>query len=636
MTSAGTRPETTSGKAAERDAGALILALQAQRRLPRHTAHYWDQYCALLQALCRASAVLLVQRDGADWRVLGQECGSDAWLAGSWRQALDDLGQRALQNGYAFSPMQDDARRLRIVATVRTSGIGEALLVIDIPEKERGQLNEVVMRAMLAADFTEAPTVPVATATAPSGVTALATMEQPHAVNDGMLDMLDLAVQVMHEQRFSAATLLLVNGIAAHFGAAQVAFGWLRQSGPHTVAVSHIDRFEHNTQNIALLEDVFLEALEHSAPVWHVQEQPDPLLFAHARLARLLEFPCLYTLTIADAIGTRKAVLLLSFAAALPEPPASADLLLAMGVLQPWLQELQLRDRWWGPRLADWSKQRIMRWIGPGQVWGRCTVALLSLLLLVVLFGSWNYRVEALSQLTTDSTRIISAQFDSRIDEVLVNTGDSVVKGAALALLDTRELQQQEMDVLAERQRLSAEADKARAANNLAELEIAQARYAQADARLTRVTYYLSQARMVAPFDGVVIDGERKDLLNAPVKKGDKLFRVARIDGLYVEMLVPEREVRYVKPNATAVLRLLSRPDDTIRIKLSTFIPMAQVKGQEGNHFLIKAELLQAPEAWWRPGMSGIVLIDAGRQNIGWILTHKVLDTLRVKLWWLW
>jgi hypothetical protein len=100
-------------------------------------------------------------------------------------------------------------------------------------------------------------------------------------------------------------------------------------------------------------------------------------------------------------------------------------------------------------------------------------------------------------------------------------------------------------------------------------------------------------------------------------------------------MMVPEREIRYVRPGAQGTLRLVARPDLTIPFKLSTIIPMAQVKGQEGNHFMIKAKLERAPEAWWRPGMSGMARIDAGRQNIFWIWTHRFTDNLRMKLWWL-
>lgn len=37
---------------------------------------------------------------------------------------------------------------------------------------------------------------------------------------------------------------------------------------------------------------------------------------------------------------------------------------------------------------------------------------------------------------------------------------------------------------------------------------------------------------------------------------------------------------------------------------------------------------------WIRPGMSGVVKIDAGKRSILWILTHKVVDFLRLYFWW--
>ena len=683
------------------DAGSLIQALNEHRRLPHDAPGYWNDYCALMLALCRASAVLIAQRaSSGGWRLLGQHSVGDDWAARNWEPALADLAARSLEKGYAFTPLQDDARRLRILATVRTSGLGEAILILDIPERERGELNEMMMRAMLATDFSagkapprtasaasatpvppSAPATPevsafFANAARASGAsvsaaaaeappddaaprshlaresagaaaqplnaaapdapgTALALTHALDVNSDGTLAMLDLAAQVMNEKRFRAATLLLVNGVASHFGAAQVALGWLTQGALRTVAISHVDRFEHNTENVHLLEDVFVEVLGHSGAVWRAATDIDPLFAAHAKLSRVLDFAHLYALPLNDVAGVTKAVLLFGFKESRQAPPRTAELTLAMGFLQPWLQELQQRDRWWGARLRDWATQKLTGWIGPGHVWGRFSAVVLSLLLLFALFGKLEYRIEASAQLTTDSTRLISAQFDGRVESVAVSAGDAVQAGTVMATLDTRELRQQELDIRADRERLSAEADKARAVNNLAELGISEARLAQADARLARVVQYLEQASAVAPFDGVVVAGERKDLLNAPVKKGDNLFRVARIDGLYIEILVPERDVRFVKPGAMGELRLLSRPDQHIPFHLSTFIPMAQVKGQEGNHFLIKAKLEQAAPSWWRPGMSGIVLIDGGKQNVSWIFTHKLIDTLRIKLWWL-
>ena len=92
--------------------------------------------------------------------------------------------------------------------------------------------------------------------------------------------------------------------------------------------------------------------------------------------------------------------------------------------------------------------------------------------------------------------------------------------------------------------------------------------------------------------------------------------------------------MRHIQPGATGEVALLSHPDHNIPIRISSVIPVAQVKGQEGNQFMITAELMQAPQEWWRPGMTGLARIDVGSKNIVWILTHRVLDNLRLMLWW--
>ena len=617
----------------ELDASALIALIQAHRKMPRDKPGYWDEYCALIKILCRASAILFVRKDAdGNWVLLGKDCAPNEWLIGVWSESIADIGERSMQKGFAFSPMQDDAKRLHILTMVRANGLADALLVMDIPERERAQLNELILRALLATDF---PAGESGTATPAPPVT---TIKEPEQRTDaGLLELLDLAAQVMNEQSFAAATLVLVNGLAAHYKSAQASLGWLKGESMRVVAVSHLDRFERNTQNIGLLEDAFFEILGEEAEVWFPVEEGNALaLTSQEALRNALGFAEQCSVPLRDSAGTTGAVVFLGFQEPLIERPKISNLMIIMELLQPWLQDLKARDRWWGGRLATSIRGSLERFFGAGHVWRRTFALVGSVFLLLVLFGQWDYRIEAMSQLTTDSTRFISAQFDGRVEEVHATAGDVVKEGTVLAALDTRELRQQEMDIRAERQRLGAEADKARALGNLAESEIAQARSAQAEARLNRVLQYLAQARSIAPFDGVIVDGERKELLNAPVKKGDKLFRVARIEGLYVELLVPERDIRYVKPDAVGQLRLLSRPDQKISFKLSVFIPMAQVKGQEGNHFLIKAKLQQEPEDWWRPGMSGTALIDGGMQNIGWILTHRAIDTLRMKLWWLW
>jgi multidrug efflux pump subunit AcrA (membrane-fusion protein) len=200
--------------------------------------------------------------------------------------------------------------------------------------------------------------------------------------------------------------------------------------------------------------------------------------------------------------------------------------------------------------------------------------------------------------------------------------------------MDTTDLQQQLAEVQSEIGRYAAEEDKARAGGALAEMQVAQARRVQSEARLKRVAYFLQQARTEAPFDGVVVEGERRNLLGSSVKRGDKLFRIAQVRDLYVVLQVPEHAIRELRGDADAELLLLSQPNQPIRLKISSFVPMAQVKGEEGNQFVLKAQILDPVAPWWRPGMTGLAKIEAGSRNISWVLFHRTIDKLRLWLWW--
>jgi multidrug efflux pump subunit AcrA (membrane-fusion protein) len=192
----------------------------------------------------------------------------------------------------------------------------------------------------------------------------------------------------------------------------------------------------------------------------------------------------------------------------------------------------------------------------------------------------------------------------------------------------------QASDYQSEATRFMAEADRARALNQAAETEIALARAQQAQAKYDRAMFQLKQATLQAPFSGVVVEGERKELTGMPVRQGDQVLKLARIEGLYGVLSVSERDIHFVPENARGVIRLLSAPDQLIPFEMETLVPTAQVRGQAGNQFLIRVKLLQDPQPWWRPGMSGLALIEGGDRNVLWLMTHKLVDTIRLMLWW--
>jgi len=613
----------------QHDARSLLLALHELRKAPVD-AGYWASFCPLVAALCRARAAVAVQRQGDAWATLGQGGTQPAWLAAAWPQLVADVAGRAAGNGFAYTPAADDAGEARLFAAVRVLGAGEALLLLDIAQQERGMLNELLMRAMLVADVAARPVQAMPATAAATGAVAA-----PRMADGGLLAMLDLVSQVMQTPSFELATLKLANGLAAHFGLVLCALGWEKGSGMHAVAVSHLERFERKSENIRLIEAALDEAAAEEMALGHPPAEGLPAGGpAHAALCDGLGYAQVCTLPQRDAQGNVQSVLLLAWPQALPRLPEFGSLLLALDMLQPWLADLQQRDRWWGRRLAGWAQDHIEQLAGPGHPWIKAGAAAASLLVLYGTFGTWDYKVEATAQLTTDATRMVSAQFDGRVDVVRATAGDLVKQGAVLAVLDTRDLRQQEVEARAECQRYEAEAARHRADDNLADMEVSLARLAQAQARLARLRDYIAHATNVAPFDGVVVEGERKDLLGLPVKKGDHLFRIAQVQGLYVMLHVPERDIRDIQPGARGELSLLARPDQKIPFELNALIPVAQVKGQEGNQFMLTARLLAQPESWWRPGMTGAGRVEVGPRNVAWVATHRLVDAIRMKFWW--
>ena len=77
----------------------------------------------------------------------------------------------------------------------------------------------------------------------------------------------------------------------------------------------------------------------------------------------------------------------------------------------------------------------------------------------------------------------------------------------------------------------------------------------------------------------------------------------------------------------------LSRPEQTLSLKVDLVLPSAVEK--EGVNLFAARARIEAPEAeWWRPGMSGVAKINAGQRSLLWIISHRTVDFLRLKLWW--
>lgn len=619
-----------SGAARPSQPVALIDALHALRVGPRG-ADFYDQYSALAQALCGAECALVVTCSDTTAQVLGGS-GPAQEQALLLQAATPERWSASADKGYSHDTLRKADGLGLVLILVRLLDVQPSALLLALPERQRAHLKEALVRAMLLRDLrADSPRES-------SLSSAVALADGAGGSSQGLLQALSLATEVMQAPRFGAGALSLVNGLIRLYGLRQAALCW--RTGGHTevLAISHLERFEKTSRLVQAMQAAANEvlAVDRVLSVDAVTAQDPQALVppAHVVLLQSLEgVQAVDSLPVRDSSGQTQAVVLCASDGSGLKPQALNDLLLMLELVLPQLTEARQQQMGVVGRLRSTGLEHLSVLFGPGHPWLKFWSVSLSVAFLVLAFGRMPYRVEANAQLTTDSIRVLTAHNDGRLQEVLVDIGDLVTAGQTLSRMDTSDLRQQELEVRAELQRFQAEEDKARAANALADQEVARFRRGQSEARLQRVLQLLAQTHIKAPFDGVVVEGERRNLLGASMRRGDTLFRVAQVKGLYLVLQLPERDIRDVALGSQGEVVLLSQPGKTIAFKVSNLVPMAQVKGDEGNHFLLKAEIADEVQPWWRPGMVGLAKIDAGNRNIAWILFHRVVDTLRLWFW---
>ncbi|WP_408597718.1 efflux RND transporter periplasmic adaptor subunit [Limnohabitans sp.] len=605
----------------------VIEGLQQLVCEPR-TATFYADYASLVAALCRADRTLVIEALDGQWLLRGcHGTPEDAqWLVGQIKGAMIEQADRL---GYAHETVTWPDGWASIVLLIPLTDVAKTYLLLTLPERERGALKEALVRALLTKDLR-----PLAV---PKPQTAVAA-QSGQGQDTSLLDLLDLATLVMQQRHFGAAALSLVNGVARQLELAQAALCWREASEGVLLAVSHMDHFDKTSRLVRGLEAAAGEVLsvdqvvraERTPAGGGAQTAPAAHL---ALLENMPDIDGVLSLPLRDESGMTQAVLILMTKPRAVDDEVLNHLLLVLEMIYPRLREQYQQHLWVGGRLKARLLDGLQLLLGPGRPWVKFGAVCVALTLLVLTFGRWDYRVEASCQLTTDSTRQITAQIDGRVDQVLFDTGSLIHEGDALLVLDLVDLKQQELEVLSEMRRYQAEEDKSRATLAIADSQVARFRREQVEARYKRILLQQEQAVLRAPFDGVVVEGERRNLLGASVRKGDKLLRVAQVQGLYLAIQVPEKAIRDIEPNAQGSMLLLSQTGHEVRFKVASFVPMAQVRGQEGNHFLVKAEILGQPEDWWRPGMTGLAKIEVGSRSIAWIVFHDLVDLVRLKFW---
>jgi multidrug resistance efflux pump len=604
-----------------------LAELTELRRFAGTPKEFWHRLSIALAGLSSASRATILLKDSAtgacrtiaDW----SPTGGPSRLAAVFATALQEIAAAAEKDGNVIRSLDPARGSAHFAVAVKQRLLSDQTCIAAflLSEVSDSAAREALLRLQLAADVPRSWQEFLAGQQAKSDITSFATA-------------LDLMSAVNAETRFLASALALSNGIATRLTCDRVTLGWFQGGYVRLKAVSRTEKFNRQMVAAQLLEAAMDECLDQDEEiVWPTHaEGANVVMRDHEKFSRDQQVPHLCSVPL-RVDGKAVAVLTCERAATPFTPHEVQQLRLFCDQAARRLADLHRRDRWFGARWAAWWKDFFAVIVGPKHTWAKIISLFVTVLLAVLFFVRVPYRVEGNFVLKSDEAQVRTAPFDGYIEQALVRPGDAVKAGQNLIKLTTKELELEEAAAQAELGRFYREAEKARATNALAEMRVALALADQAKARLDLVRHRLNEASIKAPFDGVVVEGDLRERLGAPVKQGDALIKLARIDNLYVEAEVSESDVHDVLGKQRGEIAFLSQPKLTFPVRIAKVEPAAFPRN-EGNVFLVRCEFENGVETWWRPGMSGLGKIDVEKRTLWWILTHRTVDFLRMKLWW--
>jgi hypothetical protein len=445
--------------------------------------------------------------------------------------------------------------------------------------------------------------------------------------------VLQLATSVATADGFASSAMNLANELATRATAARVSIGWLKGNKVKLKAISHSEEFDRKQELSVQLERTMEECLDQGELVqYDPNGEGSPNVTREAQaLSRMGGGGVVLSLPLHHGSDVQ-GVVTLEFAPQKPlDPRAATALAVAAELLAPQLYDRYQNDRWLVTKAGISARETAKLAIGPKHMIAKSIILLSLAAVMVLCFYRPMFHVSAPFSFEPIDKRTLCAPFDGYIAKVEHRLGQPVKAGDVLLEMDTK-------DVLLEKLRYDAEAaakyDEAQ--KDLADsTKLADYKQAMEDREVALRESALRQSRIdrsiiKAPYNGIVLSGDWRDKIGAPVKQGDVLFDMSE-HGLRAELSVAERDIQWLHLDQPGELATTSLPTEHEPFKIERIIPMGTPKDGE-NVFTVYATLLRASDQW-RPGMEGEAKIDVERRPMIWIWTHRLIDFIRLKLW---
>jgi multidrug resistance efflux pump len=445
--------------------------------------------------------------------------------------------------------------------------------------------------------------------------------------------VLDLVASAVEHEDYQAAAMALVTRVAAALDCDRVSLGVAGPKHARVEAVSNSASFGRQSNLVRAIEAAMDEAVDQRVSiVYPLPSGAVPVVTRdHVRLVQQQGSGAICTVPM-DVKEKIFGALTLERPADRPFDPETLELCETVAAfVGPIMATKRADQRWLIAKVMHAFSRQLERFFGPGYLFRK--LAVIGLAAAVVFFSLFrvDYRVTAPTVIEGTVQRVVAAPFNGFVIEAPVRPGDVVEKGALLCLLDDRELELEHLKWLSERDKTTKQYQEAMARHERAKARILKAKIDQAVAQISLMEEQMARARIVAPFDSVVMSGDLSQSLGTPVDRGQELFTVTPLDSYRVVVEVDERDIVDIRNGQKSELVLPSIPGEVFPFVVEKITPVSIAK--EGrNYFRVEGRMEQA-SGLLRPGMEGVGKVTVDRRKLIWVWTHEMVDWLRLQLW---
>jgi RND family efflux transporter MFP subunit len=433
---------------------------------------------------------------------------------------------------------------------------------------------------------------------------------------------------------YQQGLIRMVTELTREFNCERVVFSEFRHHHCRVVALSNSSSFDERSNLVQKIADAMDEAVEQDSAIVFPDPNAKHIQRAHQDLARKFGAGSICSIPLVHDEKVFGAVTLLRS----EEMPFDSEALnlcqQTLSLITPYLALKRDDEKSLASKIGARLGKRLGEFFGfknlKLKLFALAAVLMLSLAVLI----EGDYRVAADAILEGRIQRVVAAPISGYLMSASVRAGDTVSQGDVMASLDDAELKLELTKNNGQLQKARREYRQAQSDRDLVKLRVVSEQINQTRAEIDLTRQQLANIRLVAPFDGVIIEGDLSQLLGSPVERGDTLFKIAPLEGYRVILKIDESDISYINHGQKGTLVLSSISDHSLPLTVERITTVA--KADDGaNIFRVEASLKNPPDLL-RPGMEGVGKVNAGRARIIWIWTHEITDWLRLWVWSWW